>query len=257
MNLKLKPFGRLGNNIIQIINVIHIAIHYKYNIILKNFKYINTDYIVINPNVTKEDPCITDGNNFYYYRKINNIDTQLFNENRKETIQLLKKVFYLPKNFLELGLTDDDLVIHIRSGDIFNEKPHPDYVPSPLSYFNEIICSRVWAKIYIISQDKNNPVIDHLLKQHTNIIYKKNSLEQDISIILEARNIVMDVGTFIPSLLLLSESIKILYYNRPFFKTEYYYKYKLIFIDYREYISVQYPWVKSPQQLKYLIEYQK
>lgn len=158
---------------------------------------------------------------------------------------------------MDLGLTDDDLVIHIRSGDVFSAKPHPMYVPSPLSYYNEIICSCVWNKIYIISENNNNPVINHLLKQHPNIIYKKNSLAQDISIILQAKNIVVDVGTFIPSLCLLSKNIQKLYYNKPFRLINYFDNNMLIFIDYKSYRYKQYPWVMSPQQLKYLIEYKK
>lgn len=44
--------------------------------------------------------------------------------------------------------------------------------------------------IYIISQNKNNPVINNLLKDYPNIIYNYNTLKIDISYMVNAYNII-------------------------------------------------------------------
>ena len=49
------------------------------------------------------------------------------------------------------------------------------------------------------------------VKLYKNAIWKKNTLEEDIRIILGATNIIFSVGTFIPSLMLLSNNNKYLY----------------------------------------------
>ena len=63
--------------------------------------------------------------------------------------------------------------------------------------------------IIIVSEDKKNPVVEKLLKLYKNSEYNKNSLTKDIKIILGATNIVYSVGTFIPSILLMSNNYKI------------------------------------------------
>ena len=65
-----------------------------------------------------------------------------------------------------------------------------------------------YEKIHIICEDTINPVVNKLLKLYKNAIYEKNTLEKDIRIILGATNIIYSVGTFIPSLMLLSSNIK-------------------------------------------------
>jgi hypothetical protein len=70
MNLKINSWsGRLGNNIIQLLNCIQISLYYdcKYNIIIPNHKYFSTKYIILNPKIQDSDECITEYNNFYYF----------------------------------------------------------------------------------------------------------------------------------------------------------------------------------------------
>ena len=55
---------------------------------------------------------------------------------KKKRKELLKKAFKL-KNIKKLP--ENDLVIHIRSGDIFSSTPHPYYVPPPFITLNKLI----------------------------------------------------------------------------------------------------------------------
>lgn len=84
-----------------------------------------------------------------------------------------------------------------------------------------------WEKIYLISEDRKNPVVDILIKNYPNILYYINNdtntktyagilseqdiLNRDISLVLGATNIASDVGTFVLSLALFSNNIKNIY----------------------------------------------
>ena len=153
-------------------------------------------------------------------------------------------------------LEDDTLIIHIRSGDIFTGTPAPLYINPPLSYYVDIINNNSFNNIYIISEDKQNPIIDRLLNKYHNIIFKVSPLEEDIKIILSAKNIVYSVGTFIPSLISLSDNIRIVY--KPSYE-----KYKILCnenviihtVDLDEYWDRLYPWLNTKEQVLSMLNY--
>jgi len=203
-------FGRLGNNIIQLCNAIHISLYYKETIELPKHHFFNVNIIKEYFKNNKNNLLITDNFNFYYKSKIKNISAEAFETNNEETINILLKAFIIKENDIK-KLEDDTIVIHIRSGDIFNNNPHPGYIPPPLSYYVNILNNNTYNKIIIIAEDTKNPVIDALLKLYPNSYYNKNSLEDDIKIILGATHIIKSIGTFIPSLLMLSNNINKIY----------------------------------------------
>lgn len=235
-----KWFGRLGNNIIQLSNIINIAITYKHNIIF-NVKHKLFDLSVIKTYFDKYDnnEIIVDEYGFYYTTKLV-YSNDIFTQNIEERNKLLKKAFLI--NNVE-KLNENDLVIHIRSGDIFISNPHPNYVPPPLSYYIKEINKRKYEKIIIICEDKINPVINKLLELYNNSIYEKNSLEKDISILLGATNIIFSVGTFVPSLILMSDNIKYLY--GEVFHNE----------ELEDYYKITKPWKNTQKQVDYILNY--
>ena len=124
-------YGRLGNNIIQLSNIIDIAISYKHNIKI-NVKKLNFfDLSVIEKYFNKynNSEIITNKDNFFYRVRMS-FPNNIFKQNIEEWNKILHKAFLI-KNINKLN--ENDVVIHIRSGDIFSSKPHPNYVPPPLS----------------------------------------------------------------------------------------------------------------------------
>lgn len=79
MLLKIESWsGRLGNNIIQLKNVISIGVYYGYDIILPNHLYFNKVFIKINKNNKtndKNDVIFVDcqGSNFFLSKQNNSI----------------------------------------------------------------------------------------------------------------------------------------------------------------------------------------
>jgi hypothetical protein len=208
----LGPFGRLGNIIFQILNVLFIAIHYNYDIELFNNEWFITNYIKINTNDidnNEDNIYITNSPyNFFYRNLIKDIDQNIFDINIPYVKERIRNIFKINYNDLK-PLHEDNLVIHIRSGDIFINNIHPLYINPPFSYYKNIIEKKSYNKIYIVSEDKNNPVINKLIETYKEkIIFNLNSLEDDIKLIMSASDIIMSIGTFIPSILLFTDYTK-------------------------------------------------
>ena len=113
----------------------------------------------------------------------------------------------LLKNIPKIVINQYDLYIYIRSGDIFIT-PNKYYTQPPLCFYETIINNRKFRKIYIIAEDKKNPIIDALLNEYLYIIYNKNSLKLDISYLVNAYNIVGAMSTFINVLIRFNENLK-------------------------------------------------
>jgi hypothetical protein len=198
-------------------------------------------------------------------------DKRCFSQDIKKSLLILRSIFKRPDN--KINLDENDLVIHIRSGDIIDNIPHSEYIPSPYSFYSYIIESKNWSKIYLLSENNLNPVIDMLQVKYKNILFQMQDLDDDISIILQARHVVMDIGTFVPTLLLISDNIKRLYNSCNFSNKLlvniidetnikiYYYLQKflshveIVDVDYQYYRLLQTPCKNTAIQRQRLIEY--
>ena len=229
--------GRLGNNIQQLCNIIDIAITYKHNVKL-NVKINFFDLSVIENYFNKynNSEIITENKKHFFDRNILPFPNDIFGKNVKERNKILQNAFLIKNNN---KLNENDIVVHIRSGDMFSSKPHPSYVPPPLSYYIKEIDKHKYEKIHIICEDTINPVVNELLKLYKNAVYEKNTLEKDIRIILGATNLIFSVGTFIPSLMLLSTNIKHLYRIK----------------ELKEYNKIMKPWKNTIVQRNYILTY--
>ena len=242
-----KLVGRLGNNIVQLCNIIDIAIAHKHNIKI-NIKKLNFfDLSVIKKYFNKynNNEIITDKHNFLFSNRLPFSD-DIFKQNIEERNKILQKAFLI-NNINKLP--ENDLVIHIRSGDIFKSKPHHDYVPPPLSYYTKEIDKYKYDKIHIICEDTKNPVVNELLKLCKNAVHNENNLEKDIRIILGATNIIFSIGTFIPSLMLLSNNKKYVYGKSFNMETG------VDDQEFKEYYKIMKPWKNTIEQRNYILTY--
>lgn len=117
------------------------------------------------------------------------------------------------RNLNKINVGKNDLYIHVRSGDIFIY-PHPPYAQPPLCFYRKILNNNKFNKVYLIAQDKNNPIIEKILKEYSNTIYMKNSIKHDISYLINAYNIVSSISSFLTSIIQMNYNLKILFdYN--------------------------------------------
>lgn len=105
----------------------------------------------------------------------------------------------------------EDLYINIRSGDIFQNTIHPDYSQPPLCFYKKIINESNYTNINIVSNGHENPVVDELLKIYPKIKYLHESVEGDVSIIVNAHNLIMPESTFTWTLIRLNNNLNNLY----------------------------------------------
>ena len=254
MNIKIKEwYSRLGNNIIQVKNTIQISLFYGYNVILPQHNYFNTQYIKINENINENDSIIIE-ENFFDMEPLNHLDKDLFNKNIEETIRILKDIFKI-KNCIPLN--ENDVVIHIRSGDIFSKRSHRYYIPPPLAFFTNILNNNKFDNIILIAEDNKNPCINHLLKLYPHIKFTIQSLESDINLLLGSFNVIESFGTFTPSLLILSNHIKNIY--RPSYQCQLF-DYKILNVNVyetslNEYQKIQTPWQNKIKQHALMLTY--
>ena len=252
MNIVIGRLARLGNALIQLRNAIRIGLFYNYNVILPPHYLLNTTYIVLNKNIGPEAEAIRDNHHFLYKDRIENVDKTLFKINHDRMREIMKEIFVI-KDIPPLG--GSDLVIHIRSGDLFiGNRPHPNYLSPPLSFYTDILNTNTYENIYMIAEDRGNPCIDRLLELYPNIVFKVQTLREDIAIILGATNIIMSIGTFIPQLLELSDNIKMIY------RANYQFGIKTCetrVTDLREYAQLMLPWKNTQEQRATMLTYRR
>ena len=210
-------YGRLGNNITQIVNAVVFAYHNDIEIInFPNNRYFRYNYIdlkkygldikTVNKNKFNDV--------FFSRNKIcekYNLSNSIFENIKINICEILRNLLKL-SNEKQLDITDDDLIIHIRSGDVYSSKPHPGWIQPPLSFYENIIKERTWRKIILICEDDKSPVIKPLIHKYSNIQFRIQSLQIDIDYIIQSKNICFGMGSFVPALLLLNNNLNTIYY---------------------------------------------
>lgn len=215
-------YGRLGNNLQQIANGIIFSEIYRVKFISKKHPLIN----IVASSTTK--PVFIKKYRFFNYSEnyFLNLDTP---RNKplvyKDVVSRIHRIFQeklLPNIHLykKINIPKDTLVIHIRSGDIFEKTKHFDQVQNPLNFYLEVI--KNYENLLIVtSPSRNNPVLNELknLKTH-NVTIQSSSVEDDFNALLNATNLCLSgVGTFGIAAALLSPNLKRLYFTNLYMKS--------------------------------------
>ena len=54
------------------------------------------------------------------------------------------------------------MVVHLRSGDVFGDDPHPGYWPPALGYYTAAIADAAPSAVRLVCQDRVHPLLDPL-----------------------------------------------------------------------------------------------
>jgi hypothetical protein len=262
--------GRLGNNIRQLFNAIQISLYYGCNISIPNHDLFDTRLIsrlvtnsfdseFVDVNLQKQLSDNELKSDFFYVKEY---DKRVFECNIQQTVLILKESFKIREDeTYDLG--ENHVVLHIRGGDICSgSNVHELYVTPPIYYYKTILDSNNYKRIILISEDRLNPTVDELLKLYPNIEFKIQSLEKDIKLLLSAKNVVMSFGTFVPSLLIVSNRIEKMY--KPSYAEKGSKSITLLTtlgievhdFELSDYFNKQSPWENSKLQRDLLINYQ-
>ena len=162
---------------------------------------------------------------------------------------------------------EKDLFIHIRSGDIFTSKPHRAYVQPPLCFYDDILTNFKFRNIYLISEDSRNPLIQKLLKLFPMISFSQKSIKEDISLLINAYNIVNSISSFVNSIIQLNYNLQYLWEYNIYHMNEKIYAYYYEFNKYPYnnytifrmepsfcYINKMYQWKNKKSQIALMLK---
>lgn len=122
----------------------------------------------------------------------------------------LKRHFSFPVRKPDFG--SEDLVVHLRGGDVYSDDPPHDYGQPPLGFYLAILDTHEWASVTVIHED-DNPVVLAALRQHLEQsgiahTFQSSSLHEDLSVLLAAQNLVVGNGSFARAICEMSLQLK-------------------------------------------------
>jgi hypothetical protein len=211
--LKPKPkwVGRLGNNILILINMLTLGKLQNKSVYIPPNERINTEIINYANNTTKDykeeyvlNPFFLGHTKFFR----NNV----IYKNKKEIISDITKLLRLEKyydTFEQIFLDSSQeehvidptgLYIHIRSTDV-HKSNHPNtivYSQPPISFYLKVIEDNNFNNVYLLSDDNNNFIIQALkkiLKEKCHII-RENSPIKALNILRLCNNVCTSTSSF-------------------------------------------------------------
>ncbi len=205
-------FSRFGNNLQQIANgIIYVNIKGK-NLFISSHPFV-TNFKIINRKSHSYFSIFKKKYRFFYLDDKDfpgkSIDKSIVNKEIQNVFQneIKNNIPFIK----DQSISEDTLVIHIRSGDIFSNFKS-DYYQNPINYYQALI--KKYEKILLVtSEEQNNPVIK-VLKKYNNIKIQSTSIENDFNTIYNATNLATSgVGTFPIAAALMSKNLKNLYYS--------------------------------------------
>ena len=204
---------RFGNCIIYLNNYICLCeiLRCKFILLDKKVFWFIRNNITLENNITIK---VGNKREFTEFTKGKIFFDNIFNIKLELKILLLKEE--IMKNIPKIKISKKNLYIHIRSDDIFKlkKKINKEYIQPPLCFYLNILKSFKFQNIYIISSDKGNPNINKLINYYPKILFKINNIKKDISILLNAYNLVGSVSSFFITILQLNYNINFLWdYN--------------------------------------------
>lgn len=197
-----------GNTMISINNILYyceilgcnnIYLNPKINWYIKNKIVTEIFNISLNSNVNCKDSttlCVSlIHNNFWFY---------IITVRPEIRINILKNE--MKRNLPQLKIDKDDLYIHIRVN-----KLNVNYGQPPLCFYETIINNFKFKNIYLLSGIKSSSLIEKLLNEYPNIIFRINSKEVDISYLANAYNLVGSVSSFFEVSIKMNDNLKKLF----------------------------------------------
>ena len=102
-----------------------------------------------------------------------------------------------------------EAVFHVRSGDVFKSPPHRSYAQPFLTYYLDAWKHSNISNGVVISEDRNNPVVDQLRSRNAKYTY--NSWYYDLQYLLSARTLIMSSSSLVNLVAFISPCLRDLY----------------------------------------------
>ena len=222
-------FGRFGNKYNTLKKILIIALYFRIPMVYLHISMKNV-FAFTSPHITminslddiknKKNVLLSNGGD----KEIYYCDVSAFfganNAYESNAKNILRASLKYHKRTL---ISDNMLRIHIRGGDIFRDSMTPviniRYRQPPLAWYFACITAHKQRHenciVMIISEDRKNPCIAAIIEwcAHNGIKYRANinSLENDYTLLMNARFLVASKGTFLLPCLDLNENLTLIY----------------------------------------------
>jgi len=207
--IRLRKFGRYANNLFSAANAIALARTLRWRYVqlfdmdfLRPFETLEIDGVtLLHPGAPlPQDVRFLSGP---YFRRAD-FGAWIAHLDRRDILKIIGESVRPALQIPMADVPDDELVIHIRSGDVFKVRPHPNYAQPPLSFYTRVIEELRAAgeinSVCLVFENTKNPCIAALCDylQRTGMSYRTQSgtFAEDGAVIFGARRVVFGVGTF-------------------------------------------------------------
>lgn len=255
--IRVRRYQRFGNNVVQLINAIHIAetLNVKtivFPIAMKEFTTNRIPICIRGPAYIGEDIS-----GIFYFDEENmkqfpELTMLSFVEKQRIATQYLLPILASspPPDTIDF---ENTLCIHIRSGDLFSDpKPHCLYAQPPLDYYTKIIATHPEKKVYVVYEDDANPVVNALRGVCPSGTFASLSLPETIGVFLKANYIVCGFGTFIYSIATMNKVFQTIYVPLSMKKEYYKSEPRVVYYDLPGYIT---RWKNTEEQRNIMLIY--
>lgn len=217
-----EPYGRMGNQTIQLVHAISLAERLKTNLILApGNSIVHAPTSSLTPSLkvdsrTESLSALTFGKlvrwglrtgkkeshlvaNTYYSNEWLAHPTR---EDYTRSFGVLRGASKLPST--AEPLPENHLVIHLRGGDAFGPNAHSDYAQPPLSFYELVASDRKWKQATIVRADASHPFENEVcaLLDNKGIPWsiQSASAEEDAAYLARATTLVSSRGSFVPAI---------------------------------------------------------
>jgi hypothetical protein len=224
--IRILRFGRFGNNVIQLLQAIHIARKIKTERIYIGevnignltvpFRHAGLELI---PSVTPEAQELVLTGHFYHRFCFGHLFSDF-----DDKLRLAIMADYIRPMMagvcVDAAGSSDVLHIHIRSGDIFeNSGNHTGYVQPPLAYYAQVIRHAALnfciSKVVLVFEDKKNPCVDALVNylSLSPLRFETHSgcMHDDLRVLASARHMAVGITSFAPLIGLIFNNLLTIY----------------------------------------------
>ncbi len=227
VGLTVQPYGRMGNNLLQISNAILLARALGLNYL----RLPETQILKLpEPATINGLTLLPPGHSLKGYGGF--LTSGFFRETRLErlgcTMETRRRViqkYIVPHLNCAPTLPEARccLTIHIRSGDVFDPNPHPGYPQPPLSFYKKAIEDAQKklgiTQVQLVFEDRKNPCIpaleEYIKHSGLSLRIQCGTLLEDVAVLLSAPNLVFGYGTFGLGICLLSKVCESIYVFGP------------------------------------------
>ena len=208
--LRVEWFGRLGNNLLQLAHVLHLAEQTGSEVMIPAADFLDRRQWDFRSGAGTGCQIVVSNTFFYSSSCPTYLDKTVFPTAAKRSVLL---THVLPAFKVPLEQSGDSVVVHVRGGDVFSTSPPPTYTQPPLAFYKVVLQLPELAKLKIILciEDFSNPIVEILQRDYRKRLTVVTDLNKAIGTIAGAKRLVLGQSSFSEMLGLMAPDLESIY----------------------------------------------